>query len=129
MGHSHPPNGIGKFEIESCREGGDYILRARGELDLASCPLLKEQIKLAERTDAARIVIDVNGLDFIDSSGLGVFVAAKRRADRNGRRLRFTRGSGQIAHLFQLTGLDQALPFLEELDRDRRSTSVLRSAA
>jgi anti-sigma B factor antagonist len=116
MGCSHPPGGI---EVECCQEGGVYIIRVRGELDLASCPELEEAIELAERTDAVRIVIDVNGLDFIDSTGLRVLLVAKRRADSDGKRLLFTRGRGHVADMFRLTGLDKTLPFLEGLDGDQ----------
>lgn len=120
MGYSDPPGGI---EIESSQEGGDYVIRVRGELDLGCSPELDETIKLAERTDAVRIVIDVNGLDFIDSAGLRVLLAAKHRADCDGKRLRFTRGSGHVADMFRLTTLDKTLPFLEELEGDRRAAS------
>jgi anti-anti-sigma factor len=88
----------------------------RGELDLGSSPELEAEIELAERSDAVRIVIDVNGLNFIDSTGLRVLLVAKRRADCDGNRLRFTRGSGQVADMFRLTALDQTLPFLGEFD-------------
>ena len=125
MGYSQPQSGI---EIESCQEGGGYIIQVRGELDLASCPELEEEIELAERTDAVRIVIDVDELDFIDSTGLGVLLVAKRRADRDGNRLRFTRGSGQVADLFRLTALDKTLPFLRELDGDPGARFAPRSA-
>jgi anti-sigma B factor antagonist len=110
MGYSHPPSGV---EIESCHEGGDYIIRLRGELDVAGCPELEEAIVLAERIDAARIVIDIDGLDFIDSTGLHVFLKATRRAEGNGKRLRFTSGGGHVADILRVTALDQTLPFLE----------------
>ena len=60
MAYSDPPSGV---QIESARAGDDHIIQVRGELDLASCPELEQTIRLAERTGAARIIIDVSGLD------------------------------------------------------------------
>jgi anti-sigma B factor antagonist len=122
-GSDEPLRPAERVQIESRQEGGDYIIRMRGELDLASCLELEEAIRFAERTDAARIVVDVDGLDFIDSTGLRVLLAAKRRADCDGNRLRFTRGSGHVADMFRLTALDRTLPFLEELEGDRGAAS------
>ena len=98
--------------IETGHEGDDYIVRLRGEFDLNGRATVERALDQAANTDAARILVDVNGLDFIDSTGLRVFVKAVRSDAVDGRRLRFTRGNGHVAELFRLTALDLSLPFI-----------------
>ena len=58
--------------------------------------------------------IDLRGLEFIDSSGIRLLLAAQRRAQRNGHELCIIRGSERIQRIFALTDLDARLPFCEE---------------
>ena len=102
------------LEIETAQDGDSYVIRLLGELDLSSCDAVDAALKRAEETPATRIVLDVEGLRFIDSSGLQVLLRAKRRSDATGRRLRVTRGSGHVADMFRLTALDMTLPFAEK---------------
>jgi anti-anti-sigma factor len=99
------------ISIETAEEDGTYVIRLRGELDLSSCDEVDAELKRAEAGSFERILLDVNELDFIDSSGLQVILRAKRRADSSGRRLRITRGKGHVADMFRLTALDMTLPF------------------
>ena len=90
-----------------------YVLRIEGELDLAGRPALRRALREAEQTRARRIILDLEELTFIDSSGLGVLVMASRRSASNGNRLEVTRGKGQPAELFRLTELDRTLPLTD----------------
>ena len=99
------------LEIETAEADDTYVIRLSGELDMSSCEEVDAELCKAEDTDAKRILLDVEGLQFIDSSGLQVILKAKRRADRSGRRLRVTRGTGHVADMFRLTALDMTLPF------------------
>jgi anti-anti-sigma factor len=102
------------IEIETARQDGTYVIRLRGEFDLGSCETVDEALRAAEESDAERIVLDVDELRFIDSSGLQVILRAQRRSNSSGRRLRITRGTGHVADMFRLTALDMTLPFPEE---------------
>jgi anti-anti-sigma factor len=83
---------------------------------MSSCEEVDQALQAGERTSAARIVLDIEGLKFIDSSGLQVILRAKRRSDAGGSRLRITRSSGHVADMFRLTALDMTLPFAEDAD-------------
>ena len=104
------------LEIETLEEDGTYVIRLRGELDLSSCDALDAALREAEDTPMKRILLDVDALRFIDSSGLQVILRAKRRSDSTGRRLRITRGTGHVADMFRLTALDMTLPFADGSD-------------
>lgn len=103
----HSPPAL-TIEAEDRRDA--YIVRIEGELDLGGCPDFDLALVEAEQSQARRIVLDLEELTFIDSTGLGSLVKASRRSASNGNRLEVTRGRGQPAYIFRLTGLDRALP-------------------
>lgn len=111
-------NGDGGGELTSltievgCADGS-YNLTLHGILDLSTCERLDAAIDAALFSDAERVTVDLDGLDFVDSTGLATILRAARRADGSGR-LRMTRGTGEVAQLFRLTALDLVLPFDEE---------------
>jgi anti-sigma B factor antagonist len=84
-----------------------------GELDLATVPDLEREIDRAAATAATRIVLDLRGLEFIDSAGLRVLIESARRAELNGGRLRLLRGSGQVEQVMSLCRLHERLPFAD----------------
>jgi anti-anti-sigma factor len=90
-----------------------YVIALVGELDLAGCADLDLALSEAERTPVARIVVDLEKLTYIDSSGLEALVEACRRSASNGNRLELTPGIGHPADMFRLTTLDMTLPFTE----------------
>jgi anti-anti-sigma factor len=59
------------------------------------------------------IVVDLDEVGFIDSSGLHVLLRHAASSSRDGARLRLTKGSQQAQHLFTLTGAIDHLPFVD----------------
>ena len=102
------------LEIDTLHGDDAYVIRVQGELDLASCPKLDCALMDAEQSRASRIVVDLEELTFIDSSGLRALLTASRRSASNGNRLQMTRGKGYPAELFRrLTAFDQILPLID----------------
>ena len=101
------------FRLDVSRHEERVIIEARGELDMETGPALEQELLAAEASDASRIVLDLSGLGFIDSTGLMAVLNAVRRsaADRN--RLRIIRGDGCVADMVRLTGIDQVVNFLD----------------
>ena len=83
------------------------MLRLFGELDLASSPVLEEELEKVSGHQL--IVIDLRELEFIDSTGLSVLVKAHQRAKDQGRELGLVKGEGQVQRLLGLTGLADRL--------------------
>jgi anti-sigma B factor antagonist len=84
----------------------------QGELDVGSIPLLDRSLRLAGESDND-VVLDLRELDFIDSSGAHLLIAADRRIHRSGGRLRVISGSGEVAWLLALVGVDRELEVIE----------------
>ncbi len=101
-----------QLDIRTERDGDACVVRLVGELDLAGTDLTDQALAAAEASDAASILIDIDGLEFIDSHGLRTLLRAQRRdADAGRGRLRVTRGTGHVAELLRITAIDQSLPF------------------
>lgn len=101
------------LRIDTSHQTDAYVICIEGELDLGRCPDLERALGEAERTEAGRIILDIEQLTFIDSTGLGILLTASRRSASNGTRLQITRGKGQVADMFRLTALDRALPLTD----------------
>jgi anti-anti-sigma factor len=93
------------FDVRHADHPLGAVLTLGGELDLATAPLLQEQLERAIRGEGA-VVIDLSGLQFIDSSGLNVLVRAERQMRASGRQLVLVYGSPGVRRVFELTSLD-----------------------
>src|SRR3954447_14423378 len=103
------------FSVATSDVDGRAHLTLRGELDLATAPELEQLVN--ERIDSSQeVVIDLRGLEFMDSSGIRVLVAAHARAGRGGTRLFVVRpdtGSA-VAKLVEVAGLDGELNIVDD---------------
>ena len=86
------------------------ILTLRGHLDLHSAPRLSQEIQDVIRQGASRLVIDLGGVDYIDSSGIGVLLKVFGSTRRGEYRLRLCRLHSAVAHVISLTKLTNYLP-------------------
>jgi len=93
------------------RDTGVRVVAA-GELDLSTAPLLEAALIAAEATAATEITVDIDGVSFIDSTGLRALIEAQLRSRQDSNRLRLTRGSPQARRLFALAAVDEILPFV-----------------
>ena len=71
-----------EVHVEASPEGGATIVRVEGELDLATCPELETALEDADL--AGRVVVDLSGCTFLDSSALRVLVRRARAAEVSG---------------------------------------------
>jgi|1185.fasta_scaffold07553_2 anti-sigma B factor antagonist len=103
----------GPFSLRVEQHPGEmYLVELLGELDLAGAQLAWEHLERAAASDCKEVVIDLAGLDFIDSTGLGVLVRVHAK-ERSAARLRFLGASGAVARVIALTGLDEVLSFAD----------------
>ena len=104
-----------EFAISADQRDGSVQLTLRGELDLATAPELEQLVN--ERIDAGdEVVVDLRALEFMDSSGIRVLVAAHTRAGRAGTRLVVVRaaGSSAVAKIVEVSGLDGELNLVDD---------------
>lgn len=104
-----------EFSIAASDRDGCAHLTLRGELDLATAPELEQLVN--ERLDAGSdVVVDLRGLEFMDSSGIRVLVAAHARAARTGTRLVVVRpaAGSAVAKIIDVSGLDGELNMVDD---------------
>jgi anti-sigma B factor antagonist len=90
------------------RTQGEYtVLEVSGEVDVYTAPALRDRI--ADLLDAGqhRLVVDLGGVEFLDSTGLGVLVAGLNRAREVGGSLLLVCPQERVLKLFRITGLDE----------------------
>ena len=66
-------------------EDGTTVVRLAGELDLHNADDVRQALEQASKSGEGRIVVDLTAVEFLDSTVLGVFVQAHRRAAGGGR--------------------------------------------
>jgi len=93
------------------------VLSLRGELDLASAPLLQTEIDSGEIASSAMLVLDLQELKFIDSTGLRVLLAAHERSRESGQEFAVTRGSPQVQRLLSITGVGERIRIIAPDDK------------
>jgi len=91
---------------------GAISVRLRGALDRACAYRFDDELRRAERDASSVLVLDLRGLDFVDSAGMSRILAARRRARRHGRRLVLVRGSRAVQRFLQLAALTEHFDYV-----------------
>ena len=104
------------FRVDSQTTDRAYTLALSGELDLVSSPILEQALETAFESELELIVVDLRGLEFMDSTGLHKLVAAQQRAQQSSRRFYLVRGPEQVQRLFDLTGIGELMPMVDSPD-------------
>jgi anti-sigma B factor antagonist len=96
---------------------GDALIALTGELDLVGATPLEEEIaRLAGQDGVRRVVLDLRGLEFLDSSGLRTVALAERRLSAADRELVLVRGRDAVQRVFAITRMDEHLAFVDDPD-------------
>jgi anti-sigma B factor antagonist len=104
-------------EPSTTRCGDVAIISVSGELDLALCIKLAPELNAAVRSSVRAVVIDLEDVSLVDSSGIALLLNAFRRLDHAGRQLAIACPKGSPRRAFELTALDRQLP-MHETRRD-----------
>lgn len=89
---------------------GWAVVRVHGDVDVASAPRLREHLVRAVSDGHHHVILDLDDVHFIDSTGLGVVIGMLKRTRALGGDLRLVSTREMLARVFEITGLDKALP-------------------
>ena len=101
------------FTIETRADGDVALIELAGEFDLAGVEKFETELTKVEADAPPVVVVDLDGLRFMDSSGLRALVMADHRARKAGRRLAIVPGPPGVKRVFEITQLDERLDLVE----------------
>jgi len=109
------------LEIKAEKVGNYVVLKLSGEVDVYTAPQLREEI--IGRVDQGEhdIVVDLEKVDFLDSTGLGVLVGGLKRVKQHNGSLSLICNQEKILRIFRITGLTKVFPIFsskEDLQKE-----------
>lgn len=103
----------GTLVVRTAKEGDSHVISLCGELDLANAGTAETALEASLAENASQVVIDMRELEFIDSTGIALLVAA---LGNNGseERVRFIPSAApSVTRVLELTGLSERLPLAD----------------
>jgi anti-sigma B factor antagonist len=102
------PEDLG-FGVRVVSLDGPVVVSVRGEIDIASAPVLWERLAEAIPTAQERLVVDLTDTTFMDSMGLSVLVRAFKRLRHGGADLVLRSPNGSVRRVLNITRLDTVI--------------------
>jgi len=82
---------------------GAGLVTMTGEIDFTVTPHMRERLAAFIEATSGDILLDLGGLDYIDSSGLAALIEARKKLQSKGRKISISEVSSQVRKLFNLT--------------------------
>jgi anti-sigma B factor antagonist len=102
--------------LDVSEQNGHAVLAVSGEVDVATVPRLREQLHALVAEGNRRIIVDLDGVDFLDSTGLGVLVGALKRVRSNDGDLYLVCTQPRIRKVFEVTGLTKVFSLFDTVE-------------
>lgn len=107
---------MSEFDVRQRVEEGHCLLEICGEVDLATAPTLRDRLRDVIDESPAAVVIDLDQVPFLDSTGLGVLIAAYKRALAVAVPLALARPQRIVANALTLVRIDTVIPVFETVE-------------
>ena len=106
------------LEVQTRQEpNGVMVVAPTGRLDVTGAPALKEALsELGKDGQQPRVVIDMEGVSFVDSTGLGSVIAVLKQLRTKQGELRLAAPNQQVRVVLELTTLDRVFPYYATLE-------------
>jgi anti-sigma B factor antagonist len=101
------------FGCEVQPERGGVRVLAAGSLDMATAPVLEAQLAQLREAGFRRLIVDLRGLEFMDSSGLRLLLTWDAEARQDGFAIEFVKGPPAVQRVFDITGTASRVTFRE----------------
>jgi anti-sigma B factor antagonist len=108
-----------ELDVRTERDGDACLVTVAGEVDVYTSPVLKARLVEAIDDGCGALVVILDEVGFIDSSGLGVLVGALRRMKERGDDMHLVCTREQVLKIFRITGLDKVFPIVATVEEAR----------
>jgi anti-anti-sigma factor len=98
------------FRLDERRDGERTLLSVHGELDLATVDEVRARLD-ALQAERRAVVLDLDALQFMDSTGIRLVLQAAQDAERTGWSFAVTRGSRPVRRVFEAAAIHDRLPY------------------
>ena len=115
-----------ELNVSSRSQGDHELVIATGEIDLYTAPRLQSEIAavIASAAPASRVIIDMSGVEFCDSTGMNVLLSCLRRVRERGGELEIASPKPAVRKILQVTGLDSVFTLVDDASRSRPKPAV-----
>ncbi|HTS99941.1 MAG TPA: STAS domain-containing protein [Streptosporangiaceae bacterium] len=104
-----------ELKVSTRSQGGRTVMSLGGEIDLYTAPRLHGELVTVLSADTpVQIVVDMSGVEFCDSTGMNVLLAAHRRAREQGGDLELAAPRPAIRKILHVTGLESVFTVLDD---------------
>jgi anti-sigma B factor antagonist len=105
---------VPRFELDEESPNGAHIMNVRGEIHLSTAPEFSQRLTTAIEAGRTAIVLDLSGVEFIDSTGLSVLLNGLRRVTQLNGRMALVCSNPTVLRLFQITMLDSTFAIFDD---------------
>src|SRR5207237_7906203 len=105
------------LDVETSEKDGASVVSLRGEIDVYTAPRLRQTLIDLVEGGATDIVVDMERVDFLDSTGLGVLVGGLKRVKDKDGSMKLVATQDRILKIFDITGLSKVFPIFGSLDK------------
>ena len=102
--------------IDVLARGDETVLRLAGDIDINSAPEITAQLTRLQADGRRAIVVDLSGVNFLDSSGLGALVTAHRAQVEAGGTLKLAAPRAHVSKVFRITRLSEVIPVFDSVE-------------
>jgi anti-sigma B factor antagonist len=102
--------------LDVTERDGYAVLSVRGEVDVYTAPKFRERLIELVSDGKHRIIVDLEGVDFLDSTGLGVLVGGLKRLRSHDGDLLLVCTQSRILKVFEITGLTKVFSIYKTVD-------------
>ncbi len=105
-----------KFQVESESRDGWTIIQPRGDIDVYSAPQLRDTIAEKMGLGPPNIILNLEFVDFIDSTGLAIMIGGLKRAKELDGAFVLVKPNEQVSRVLRITDLTKVLPVFDSID-------------
>jgi len=114
-------NPAGELNIGSEPFAAGEVVSVRGEVDLHTSPQLRDNLLQVIGRRPKVLIIDLTGVAYMDSSGVGTMVEAKRLAERNGGAVVLAGLQERVRGVFEITQLDKFFRIVANVEEAKQT--------
>lgn len=97
------------LQVELLEEDSVQCFKVVGEIDAFTAPILKERLAAVQKLPGLQAEIDLSEVEYIDSTGLGIFVGFYKALKDTDGHMKITGVNARLKRLFEISGLDTIL--------------------